>query len=65
MLKCETCRFWRYLRETEPHVGIGECRRYAPRPIVVEPRNKGAYPLWPLTMFDDACGEHQPKDTTP
>lgn len=27
--RCESCRFWGFLRETEPHVEIGECCRHA------------------------------------
>lgn len=75
--RCETCRFWGFLRETEPHVEIGECRRHAPVPgrqadrrVPQEPLavrahlNAAAYANrgdWPMTMFDDWCGEHMPK----
>jgi hypothetical protein len=58
---CDKCRYWRFLRETEPHVSIGQCHRYAPRAAVKEPQNQGVYPHWPATMFDDWCGEFEPK----
>ena len=66
--RCGSCRFWGFLRETEPHVEIGECRRHAPEPIrdLWAPGGRDqstpyrrAY--WRLTMFDDWCGEHMPK----
>ena len=55
---CEKCRYWRFLRETEPDVG--ECRRHAP--FVKTPENVSTglrYAEWPATMFDDWCGEYQ------
>jgi len=57
---CEKCRYWRFLRETEPHVEMGECRRHAP--VVKTPENVSTglrYAEWPATMFDDWCGEYQ------
>ena len=71
---CETCSFWRYLRETEPHVGIGECRRHAPVPIAEMVSTDFAngnidatswLARWRQTMFDDWCGEHQPTNFKP
>lgn len=59
---CDKCRYWRFLRELEKHVGVGECRRHAP--VVKTPENVSTglrYAEWPLTMFDDWCGEFEPK----
>lgn len=64
--RCETCRFWGFLRQTEPHVEIGECRRHAPKATTYDLANAWTNrPVgradWPLTMFDDWCGEHVSK----
>lgn len=64
---CETCRWW----EPEPGQNgnpeeTGICRRYAPRPHVYEEHGcDPAFPIWPRTLHDEWCGEHQPKEPTP
>lgn len=56
---CETCRWW---QDCRPNLHIdGMCRRHAPQP---SNGNMGQYNsgLWPATMPNDWCGEHQPRE---
>jgi hypothetical protein len=50
---CKNCRF---LERDDERRG-GECRRYAPRPIVSEPGHGDA--LWPLVDAREWCGEFE------
>jgi hypothetical protein len=62
--RCASCANW-FPSETKikakPAAAAhktGECRRYAPRPLVVESRvAESALVLWPVTQADDTCGE--------
>ena len=50
---CCTCQWWADLGD-----GIGQCRRYAPRP-----RSSTDQVVWPVTEEYDFCGEWE--DDTP
>jgi hypothetical protein len=54
---CKTCRWW---DDTDGHAGI--CRRHSPRSVSEydNPDHTLINPvsLWPVTYFDDWCGEH-------
>lgn len=64
MLKCETCRFW--LGYESQEMKIGECRRFAPRPISTgQVHGSWHHPVFVHMIAESWCGEHQPKDTTP
>lgn len=57
---CDSCRWWE--DEHEDPEGSGICRRYAPKPRVFEDSDVGPkYPIWPLTLNTEWCGEHQHK----
>jgi hypothetical protein len=44
-----------------PLTALGECHRYAPRPVVVtEEALSEATVVWPVTQADDGCGEWFP-----
>jgi hypothetical protein len=61
---CVTCANW---ISTEPGLpsrqaasssALGECHRYAPRPLVVAGEiSKKATAFWPMTQANDVCGE--------
>jgi len=50
-----------------PLTALGECHRYAPRPVVVtEEALSEATVVWPVTQAEDGCGEwfhggHRPR----
>jgi len=49
---CDNCLYW--VNSTDKLV-TGECRRNAPSP------KTGWYEsYWPMTCYDDWCGEHEP-----
>lgn len=56
---CEKCIYWTQLN----HIGLGQCRKYAPGCHRVVPESKhGTEWLvteWPLTQPDDWCGEYK------
>lgn len=60
-MKCADCKFWKARDGRTLDEGIGECRRYAARPLVIAddaaemPRSPFA--TWPLTLDDQFCGE--------
>jgi hypothetical protein len=55
-LTCETCRFWQ-----QWHGSQGFCRRYAPKPAVVDGERVDTV-YWPDTNGEhDWCGEHEPR----
>lgn len=62
---CETCRW--YASNKQDAGEIGECRRYAPRPVLwhtiqLEDETRGeTQACWPMTMHNDFCGEHEPQ----
>ncbi len=49
---CEKCRFWEPVTTNAKPVPFGRCRRYAPRQMM-EHRDTD----WPITDYDDWCGE--------
>ena len=55
--RCETCRFWfGYDQEANK---IGECRRYAPRPIETgQLHTQWHHPQFPHMRSGGWCGEH-------
>lgn len=66
--QCGNCRFWMNNNER----GHGDCRRYAPRPVVgrqaIEwgnvpggPEDVDQEPWWPRTHFETWCGDYQPE----
>jgi hypothetical protein len=60
---CEACRFWRTLPDDDEET-FGQCRRSAPSPVYRKLEDIGAEPSygqWPLTYYEDWCGEFEPK----
>jgi len=63
VIECRDCRFWEEAGDGGPS---GICRRFAPRPTLLE---YGAdlpgdlAPKWPVTHKADWCGEAQLKPT--
>ena len=57
---CETCRFCRYYPDEES----GECRRYAPRPVLGPEQGveRDSEAWWPNVYQTDWCGEHAPRE---
>ena len=49
--RCDQCVVW---NQYPKKPGAGECRRYAPRPSIV---NVEAIVNWPETNAEDWCGE--------
>lgn len=66
---CSNCRFW-LLEARDSDSGV--CRRYPPNMVRsgAEPvlgslfpdDAYASYPFWALTLEDEWCGEHSPKD---
>ncbi len=61
---CVTCANWIPTesrlppRQATSSSNIGECHRYAPRPLVVAGEtSKNATAFWPTTRATDSCGE--------
>lgn len=50
---CKNCQLW------EPKEESGICRKYAPKPIVMEEGNKYTI-VWPTTQGHEFCGEFEP-----
>lgn len=48
---CGTCAFW-ISRDTRP--GTGQCRRYAPQPVMSRGQPETA--VWPVTSHSEWCG---------
>ncbi len=76
MKGCRNCTTWDALEEfldrIDPatqgqKVQIGQCRRYAPRPLTPETASTAASgtarwdSFWPRVASDDWCGEWDPK----
>ena len=54
---CDNCRFW---RGGDDPVELGHCHRHAPPAVTQEKPNEDAREYlgeWPVTVFDDWCGE--------
>lgn len=64
-MKCNQCRFWfGGSGPDEPFEVAGECRRYAPRPILVpsdDPALDNRDAVWPQTYGTLFCGEFSPR----
>lgn len=62
---CSNCKFWKEIKHSPIDEGL--CRRYAPKPSLVEcnMENEKQYSesavFWPLTEVSDWCGEYQEK----
>lgn len=61
---CVTCANWiptepvPPVRQTTSSSTIGECHRYAPRPLVVTSEtSKKITVFWPTTRAEDVCGD--------
>jgi len=60
--ECSSCRFWDLDTNRNPD-DVGICRRYPP----TIPNAQSSvddyqdYPVWPLTLDSEWCGEHKPK----
>ena len=64
--ECANCRYWK--REAKDS-DTGICRRYPPniahQEMYMEDSDGYAdYPVWPLTLDDEWCGEHSLKDNS-
>lgn len=54
---CSNCRFWARSRVKD---GYGQCHRYAPRAsVLADPEMFLELVSWPVTLSNDACGEHE------
>ena len=59
---CENCVFWLSLEGKRNFSdGYGECRRYAPKSLLLAPGGRDNLVVWPFTRDDEWCGELQPK----
>lgn len=67
---CENCKYWSTFGKPKDKMDghTGECRRYAPRPILqaqmcwkeaTDEDNESAEPVWPITGAYGWCGEWQ------
>ena len=60
MTMCSTCKHFRPFANDEV---LGQCRRHAPRPVLVNPREysdfKNQMTVWPRVDMTDVCGEHE------
>ena len=55
---CNDCRFYDEFYRDETKLAHGWCRRYAPRPVIgPNPDNGEVDVRWPITCFNDGCGE--------
>lgn len=57
--RCETCRFWNGFEHQQNE--IGECRRYAPRPLDAQRHSSWHHPQFAHMLAGGWCGEHMPK----
>jgi hypothetical protein len=60
--RCETCKFWRRFGMEKD----AECHRNAPLPSIksentAKKNNTWPPTVWPMTHFDQWCGEYQEK----
>jgi hypothetical protein len=61
---CATCANWKLANpdpsrpRTASSETLGECHRYAPRPVVADRDTfNNATTVWPVTRADNVCGE--------
>jgi hypothetical protein len=54
--ECQTCRFFHQHNAT---LVIGECRRYAPKPLIGGTGTGWTDWRWPEVTEDAGCGEHE------
>lgn len=58
---CATCRFWDRHMKKDKELGFGECRRYAPRPVIEKLKGElkvvEQWSSWLSTADSDWCGE--------
>jgi hypothetical protein len=58
---CGTCPFWNDISTIEDE-DIGECKRCSPRLATLDSQlnedEMARQGLWPITEFDEWCGEH-------
>jgi hypothetical protein len=57
---CATCRWWEPISDLDGVIRDGECRRYAPRPIL-QPNVTRRRAFYAETLPEDWCGEHEPQ----
>ena len=62
MDSCQYCRFWKKLSTDKKLTNYGECRRWAPRPVIAS--ENSSWVEWPRTRNDEGCGECLPPLTT-
>lgn len=73
MNTCKTCRWWKLTVErddyddnpTEVNGAFGNCRRYAPRPIIYDELANEDAPndvKWPLVSEFDFCGDYATRE---
>ena len=59
-MRCAECRFWEDMRENLVDGGrVGQCRRFAPRPVIGDSVSIIPGCVWLETDPDDWCGEFQ------
>lgn len=61
MDRCESCRFWRKLRENEQDGVMYEIRQIAGTCRVAAPFRLMQNHQYPVVLPDDWCGEYQPE----
>jgi hypothetical protein len=54
---CKNCAYFAKPDEYLMNLTRGECRRYAPRPLLNDSSDIDARPLWPYVLSDEGCGE--------
>lgn len=59
---CATCRFWDRGRDDFDTI----CRRHVPVAVIRKPDDPAIsrYPVWPLTISTEWCGEHEASPDT-
>jgi hypothetical protein len=66
-VKCADCKFWKAKDGGTFDDGVGECRRYAARPLIADDADaepKSPFVAWPLTLDDQFCGDYEPRRET-
>lgn len=55
---CENCAFFKEdVRYYEKETSMGQCRRYAPKPLTVVEDWMMPVTIWPQVSYTDHCGE--------
>lgn len=52
VVSCAGCAYWKARRRP----GTGECRRHTP--TAIQDRDGDTWRTWPVTRYDDWCGEY-------